>query len=149
MKWCRQKEKLIEDGLVADQRSRTSAAVGNIRASPMRGSLVDVLCRLPEHEYQMLKDSRIWFFTPDRGIDGWNGRIPPNMSQIIYLAPHLEEYERKDCMLIVAHEVAHAVLGHTDAPSSPELENEAWSKVIQWGFGTEEEIRSLRSRIGV
>jgi hypothetical protein len=146
MKRLRTPQRLVEDGLITDQGNGISAAVADV--DEMRSPLVvEVLCKLPEQEYQTVKDQRIWFFAPRPGVNGWNGRIPSNKSQMIYLAPHLEQCERMDCMLMVAHEVMHSLLGHTDSACTlEELENEAWSKVIQLGFGTEEAVRDLRSQ---
>ena len=147
MKYFREVQNLVEDGLIEKGASYISVAPDNITEvrSPV---VVEVLRKLPEQEYQTLKDRRIWFFSPHTSADGWNGPILSDKSQVIYLSPLIEEFGRKDCILIAAHEIAHSLLGHTDSTPAPELEAEAWKKVVHLGFGTEQEVQDFLSRHG-
>jgi hypothetical protein len=147
MKWVRQPQKLVEDKIIEDA-SSLSVAIQNPLDN--RGSaVIDVLCALPEEEYERMRNHKVWFLAPSLAVNGWNGRFPQAKAQIIYLSPVLEEnYTSQDRVLIAAHEIAHSLLAHTDTPTTSEKENEAWDKVHQLGFGTVEEIANLRSRMG-
>lgn len=147
MKRFRQPKTLVEDGLVEERGSFITVASGNI--TEMRSPLVvNVLCKLPEEEYQIVKGRQVWFLSPASVVSGWNGQIPPGKSQLIYLAPHLESYSRKGGILTVAHEIVHALLGHAGSNSGLEMEDETWAKVAQLEFGTDQDIRELRLRRG-
>jgi len=144
----RNAQQLIDDRIIEGAPSFISAAVGNLTDEKRSPAVIEVLCRMPEEEYQQIRENHIWFFSPHPLVRGWNGRIPPNKSQIIYLPPLLETWCRKDCVIMVAHEVAHSLLGHTELSPNNTLEDETWSKVIQLGFGTEEQVREIRSLLG-
>jgi hypothetical protein len=147
MKWFRRVEQLVEDGIIEGGSSRTSVAAGNVVGDLRSPAVVEVLCKLPEECYATVKEQRIWFFAPAPGVDGWNSRIPQQKDQLIYLPPHLEQTGRQHCILVAAHEVAHSLLGHTDSPSTPQIEDEAWGKVVELGFGTRQEVEEFRSRL--
>src|SRR5690242_3600143 len=103
MKWHRQPQQLVDDGVVESEISRVSPSFKDVtqRRSPI---LVKILCCLPEAEYQIIK-GKVWLFVPDGGVIGWNGRVPKNKTEIIYLDSSLEEGEPDDCRLAVAHEI--------------------------------------------
>lgn len=139
MRRIRNHKHLVDEGLIGEKSDFISVATGN--PTDTRNSMViDVLCKLPDEAYQTIKERHVWFFAPALGVNGWNGQIPSNKSQVIYLAPYLEQRAQKECLLIVAHEIMHCLLDHAGSPSTIDMENEAWSKVVQLGFGTDDEI---------
>ncbi len=147
MKKNREPRTLVKDGIIDGGNSVVAAAINNLESSRNRLLIMNVLCKLPNEEYRTIEEGGIWFFIPHCGVTGWNGRIPTNKSQIVYLSPQLENRTREECLLLIAHEVAHALLGHADASSTQELEDKAWNKVEQLGFGTNDEIARLRTEI--
>lgn len=82
MKRIRQLEQLIADGVVADKCNVVSVAVGNV-TDTRSAVVIEVLCKLPEGDYEKIKGAQIWFFTPALGVNGWNTRIPLNKAQMI------------------------------------------------------------------
>jgi hypothetical protein len=140
---------LINDGLIEKGPHEISVGAGNTVDDRRNPVVREVLCKLPEDDYKLLKEKNPWFVVPSLGTVGWNGPIPENKSQVIYLAPHFnQQYSREEWVLIVAHEVAHSLLGHTGQVSSPEMEHDAWKKVIDLGFGTGQQVNELRGKLG-
>jgi hypothetical protein len=147
MKRLRDADRLIKDGLISEQASAISPSVQSFDVRI--AMLIEVLCKLPQEDYEVVKNAGIWFFTPAKAVDGWNGPVPPGKSQMVYLAPYLEKPDLKGCRLVVAHEVVHSLLGHTHSAPSVDAEKEAWSKVIQLGFGTLEDVQALLAQRGI
>ncbi|MEO2092115.1 MAG: hypothetical protein ABGY75_21890 [Gemmataceae bacterium] len=131
-----------------DHHSRRTNAVLKVLAS----------ATLSDTDYKELKERKIWFIAPPRGVSGWNGRIRQGHEQIIYLSPELEAdskadndcgYSSREVTQIVAHELMHALLGHTDnAPNSAD-ERAAWDKVVELGFCTRQEADAWLIRTGI
>jgi hypothetical protein len=148
MKRQRTETKLVEDGVIQAGASPTEVAIGNM-FDKRNSSLIKVLCRLSEVDYQAVRAGKIWFFLPARDqygqVYGWHAKLPAGKSCLIYLSPLLEDLELQDCTLVAAHETAHFLLGHTDSPSTPEIEKAAWDRVIEMGFATQQEVDKLRS----
>ena len=67
--------------------------------------------------------------------------------QIIYLNPFLEFAESDETIVgLVAHEIAHVLLGHAGSNlSNEEKEDEAESAVCDWGF--EKEITATEKEL--
>jgi hypothetical protein len=135
---------LVADGLMA-QSSRIEACLGAMDARSCR--LVLVLQRIPDSDYAILKAKNPWIIAPHPGVMGWNGRVPEGKTQIIYLPESLERMEQPELKLLIAHELAHCVLGHTDSPSDdPAIEEAAWQKVIDWKLGKPVEVAEFRKK---
>jgi hypothetical protein len=142
----RNPDQLVTDGLI-EQRSRIEACVAET-SSKRNSQLILILMRIPDEDYMILKDKNPWIVAPHLQVSGWNGRIPKNKSQIIYLPESLEGRENSEVKLIIAHELAHCVMGHTDSSSEdPGIEDEAWQKVTEWNFGTSEAVVELRKKL--
>lgn len=145
----RDAQTLIDDGILEDQaRSKTSVAVHNFERRS--AFVIEVLSALPAEDYQIIKEKKVWFFCPNTNVNGWNGFIPGNKLQMVYLPPSIEtgwnkEIERR---AIVAHEIAHVVLEHTGLSSTKEIEDAAWHKVEQWGFAKASHIAEIRKKLG-
>jgi predicted metal-dependent peptidase len=102
---------------------------------------------MPDAEYAILKVKNPWIVAPQPGVMGWNGRVPAGKTQIIYLPEFLEGIAHSELKLLLAHELAHSVLGHTDSPSDdPANEDVAWQKVIDWKIGESEEVAKFREK---
>lgn len=139
---------LIDDGVIEEQGSLISAALKNV--DPRSSAVIEVLSALPVEDYEIIKGRRVWFFCPNPNVNGWNGSIPANKLQLVYLPPSIETGWDKhiDRRAVVAHEIAHVVLGHTSLSSTKEIEDAAWQKVEQWGFATAPQIANIRRKLG-
>ena len=154
MKTTRSTDTLLQDGLIRN--GGPSDGSVDINAHDTRScSVIHVLLRLDETDYQCVRDNRVWFLIPRDDVLGWCLIIPPKKSNMIYLSPHLDDmnkYSLQECRLIVAHEIMHLVLGHTrnDGTTLPvERENEAWAAVNARGFGSKSETDALQKRLGL
>jgi len=114
-------------------------------------ALHEVLCELPEDDYQSLVsliDEFNWFIPH---TDLW-GTVRPFIassaeegytrhSKVLYLSPTLENFTIEQTKAVVAHELAHLLLGHSVFPKSisdsEEGEDEAWELVRKWGYEKE------------
>jgi hypothetical protein len=105
-------------------------------------ALEEVLCRLPPVPYEALRESALqWRWH----VDGcWFGRAVPEGSGLaIELAECLERKAWPIVVTVVAHELAHAVLGHVvhaDANVQRMQELQAWNELRKWGFGKEADV---------
>ena len=126
-------------------------------------AIVEILCRMPESDYQRLVsmiDDFHWF------VPGYNGR--PNYAdvypftrntddelgkltikgyaRILFLSPCMERLSFSNNIAIIGHEVARIVLKHNLFPGMefPEQEQAAWELVKEWGFGFEVETNAKR-----
>jgi hypothetical protein len=147
----RQWTTLVADGLI-DEMYNGSAAGYRASFEARTKFLVDVLCRLPPTDYEALKARCVWFFVPAAAATGWTGPIPAGKLEIVYLSPFLEPNggrkpilsDTQDWILIIAHEVAHALLGHAQTPISDAKEKEAWDKVAELELVSAERFASFR-----
>jgi len=111
-------------------------------------ALHQVLCDIPEDDYQTLVDMIDDFnwFIPD--VDLW-GTVRPFIAsseeegyarhaKVLYLSPTLENFTIEQIIAVVAHELAHLLLGQSVFPESvsdsEEGEDEAWELVMKWGY---------------
>jgi hypothetical protein len=122
-----------------------------------------VLCRIPEGDYQKLRgaaDSFQWYL-PGADTLGEVMPFPVNVrprarkgklalapyAQVVYLAPGLERVAWPVAVAVVAHELAHIVLGH-DLHAQPDVydrqEQEAFDRLCAWGFGQEAKAHRRR-----
>jgi hypothetical protein len=126
-------------------------------------AIVEILCRIPEADYQLLVsmiDDFHWF------VPGYNGR--PNYAdvypftrntddelgkltikgyaRVLFLSPCMERLSFSNNIAIIGHEVARIVLKHNLFPGMefPEQEQAAWERVKEWGFGFEVETNAKR-----
>lgn len=132
-------------------------------------ALYEVLSYLPEKDYQTLKEREETFelFIPPEGAYGMcypfvaNVRNPKilglkNLSfktvegkrkrmiiaphaRVIYLGPELERIAWDRILAVVAHELAHIILGHPvySREEYDKNEEEAWALIREWGYVNE------------
>lgn len=101
-------------------------------------ALYQVLTTLPENDYQELKSLNcICYYLPSDNTLG-SVRDLPTTATYIYLSAKLEDMTGDWIKYVVAHEFAHARLGHINRPSPHKsteiIEEEADLKAAQWGF---------------
>jgi hypothetical protein len=111
-------------------------------------AIAEVLCRIPEDSYQKLlslADTFNWFI-PDKGTLAkcyrfWNVLADdPPFARVLYLNPVLEELAFGSAVAVVAHELAHIILGHNLRVTPEEYEAKelaAGKLVTEWGFEQE------------
>jgi hypothetical protein len=150
-KYLRSHEQLIEDCLSPVGFSPTPG-------TECRNEAVhEVLRRIPKKDYRTLTkmiDDFLWFIPPDsvRGkihpfpcTTEEEGLVPH--AKVLYLSPSLEKGAFDITVAIVAHELAHLVLGHNMYPKAQEAvaqEDAAWELIRKWGFEREEKKNSAR-----
>jgi hypothetical protein len=123
--------------------------------------VMEVLRRLTKKDYGALKrkadDAEFQWFIPIYKCLGGVFPFPANVfkekekapvglelnpyAKVIFLSPRLEEIDFDIAVAVVAHELAHILLGHKIRPDSETdeiQEKSAWNKVIEWGFTKEE-----------
>ena len=130
-------------------------------------AIADVLMKMPDEDYEKLRDRYVakeftWFLPRNRA-EVYRVPLEPSAMgiqpvTIIYLARVLDKTEWKIVVAIVAHELAHFLLGDLHAKPREEdrkmswgggdrvenlefsrkLEDEAWGRVRQWGYEEEE-----------
>ncbi len=101
-------------------------------------ALYQFLTSCPENDYQELKSLNwICYSLPSDNTLG-SVRDLPTTATYIYLSAQLEDLSGDWIRYVVAHEFAHARLGHIDRPSphksKESVEREADLKAAQWGF---------------
>lgn len=115
-------------------------------------ALQDVLRRLPQAPYAALKEMppQIQWHVDDRDrlgqmrppryhLESGGGASP----SIVQLAEALERAPWPIVVTVVAHELAHVVLGHApvaDLNAQTNQEIASWNAVRQWGFGAEADV---------
>ncbi|MCH7518496.1 MAG: hypothetical protein IH964_05640 [Candidatus Dadabacteria bacterium] len=100
-------------------------------------ALYQVLTILPENDYQELKAlGRFYCYLPEKDTLASVKDLPIGVIYI-YLSAKLEDLSDDWIRHSVAHELAHALLGHTEPGLAPSerLEKEADKKAKFWGFG--------------
>ncbi len=129
-------------------------------ASARHYAIAEVLCTIPEDDYEALKsaaDSFEWFvphvrthgmvypFTPTvyPGPEDLGLRAP--YAKVLYLSPTLERVAWDIVVAVVAHELAHLALGHKVFVGAEyeAQEEETFQRVCKWGF--EREAKKLRA----
>ncbi len=101
----------------------------------------EVLCTLPEEQYQKWKASvgEVAFFIPRQDLWGRVSKFPEK--KIIYLSPFLEFTPcDQACVGLVVHEMAHILLDHLgSALTYEEKEEEADCAIRKWGYSDQAE----------
>ncbi len=120
-------------------------------------AVAEVLCCIPEEDYQKLSNElldQFQWFIPHHEIRGmvypFFADIFPEedpetklslkpYAQVIYLSPVLEKSAYDIVVAIVAHEIAHIVLGHKIMVGAEyeTQEQEAFDLICKWGFEKE------------
>jgi hypothetical protein len=122
-------------------------------------ALAAVLTHLPKRDFQRFADAmeNITWFIPDWRVRAWTqpvrrlveGDESAGHPAFLYLSPMLENEPYALLLAVVAHEVAHLVLGHTylhhDDRTDLRQEEEAWQKAASWGL--EQEVHWEREAI--
>ena len=124
-------------------------ALGIGPADPMEGqrflALAVVLLTLPQDDYNKLRkefeEADLSFYIPHPAT---YGEIRPE-EQFVYFSPLLERVAFSRVLAVVAHELAHIVLGHhrklaVTPEEEKKREEEAWALVRKWGFEREARI---------
>src|SRR5262249_41730962 len=128
-------------------------------AETLRHRAVDeVLCRIPEEDYQKLCGligDFLWFIPRDEDNYGEIKPFPVTVeppqdanlrpyAKVLYLSPTLEKRPPALVVAVVAHELAHLVLSHRlhnkDRASYDKQEAEAWERACSWGFEQEVQV---------
>ncbi|MBM3187534.1 MAG: hypothetical protein FJZ90_02305 [Chloroflexi bacterium] len=124
------------------------------RKSARHEAIEEVLCRIPEDDYRKLKDAVHTFrwFIPCPGEAGAVIALAPLTEEeteqdrdvmVVYLSPLFEDKASDHVVAVVAHELAHIVLGHYLIPEYEQEQEEAVFQLIcRWGF--ESEAKKLR-----
>jgi hypothetical protein len=116
--------------------------------------LRSVFERLPLSALQVLAEQHPAFLAVDPNFRGLviDGRSLDASQPVIYLSPMLLSNPREEVESVIAHELAHVVLGHKEEPSpnaaavGAARESEADQLVESWGFSVpESDKRRLRS----
>jgi hypothetical protein len=127
----------------AIDRCRFFSVGGSVNAAVLNGNiLLPPLLNLPEGIRWAIEQGRI-------------EELLSNPPMLILLSEHIvDKYEREDIVSIIAHEIAHAYLGHAsrshslkadEAHRAAEMEVEACELASSWGFsgrGTDAESRA-------
>ena len=127
-------------------------------------AIAEVLRRLPDQDFEML-DSKVddfdWFiphehvygriqpFPATQQVQLPSGTPSARLAVVLYLSPKLEEEEWDLVVAVVAHELAHLVLGHSLFSSNEDYERnekEVDAKLHEWGFETEVLIHAASRR---
>lgn len=122
-----------------------------------QAAVIEVLCRLPEDAYQKLREEiAVNWFIPPAWMYGVVTRFAAThqtgfeclVARVIYLSPTLEKLSQDIVVALAAHELAHALLGHSEFSGMTKEEFEAreeetWKQAEKWGF--EEEVKKSRS----
>jgi len=150
-RYYRSSKQVFEDHLLPLRLvSPRDAATGSARHE----AIEEVLCSIPEDDYRKLQDAAHTFrwFIPCPGEAGAVIALAPfteketkqdHAVMVVYLSPPLEHKARGNVVAIVAHELAHIVLGHYLLPGREQEQEEAVFQLIcRWGF--ESEAKKLR-----
>lgn len=155
----------IQEDCLWPQRGLCPDPLENLRYQ----ALEQVLCTLPEKDYRILSENAetLDWFIPFKGSYGEchpfvanvrdpkilglrnysfktadgkrkRGTIAPH-ARVLYLSPELERIAWDRILVVVAHELAHVILGHPlySGGEYDKNENEAWTLVRKWGFANE------------
>ena len=111
--------------------------IGPAFVKPVR----DVLYRLPPEVLERLVMTNVAFMAPDRSCSGLVFEAPLDLECgqfVLYLSPELLGKPKDELDFTIAHELAHAWLGHGealgDAASAEKDEREADRVAMSWGF---------------
>ena len=120
-------------------------------STEFRNHIVDVLSskNLPINQLRILAESDISFFASGPNILGRVLELNRSIGRIVYFSPTLLEIP-SDIKAIIAHELAHVVLGHGQESSSTEEvsaaarhdEKKADKLAESWGFRVPESYRN-------
>jgi hypothetical protein len=97
----------------------------------------EVLCRLPEKITQgIMYGDPVVLIAPERAC--WGRALPMSLPRAkfgwIYLAPELEDQSDRVIVAVVAHELAHVIIGDI---TGDESEKKADLLIREWGFSAE------------
>jgi hypothetical protein len=102
----------------------------------------EVLCTLPEEQYQKWKASiaEVAWFIPRRDLWGRVNKFSDK--KMIYLSPFLEftPPSEQACVGLVVHEMAHILLDHVGSGlTHEEKEGQVECAIRKWGYGEQAE----------
>jgi hypothetical protein len=83
---------------------------------------------------EVFDDLNVTFFAPSQHKFG---EVYPDLPSgiLIYLSPDLEQQPQEEVNFTIAHELAHAFLGHQHIKrNTPSIEDEADALAVKWGF---------------
>lgn len=119
-------------------------------------AIINVLLRLPEHDYRELREKIknfawiipsydcygeiIHLHLPELREQCIPGGIKDQYVRVIFLSPALEEENLAIAIAAVAYRLAYVVLGfgsRVDLEADEIQRNAAWTKALEWGFGRE------------
>lgn len=120
-------------------------------------AIAEVLTAMPDEDYETYKTkvNTVYWYIPGTWcraeVQPVHATIFPEdkggaelqdlpYAAMIYLAPKLEDAAWDIVVAVVAHELAHIILGHNlVAPVDvcERQEDEAWQRITDWGFGKE------------
>ncbi len=133
-------------------------------ASVRHQAIYAVLSVLPDDSYSKLVemvDGFHWFipryellgqvfpFVADYQPPSEGSMKYADVARVLYLSPSLEKTSFRITMAVIAHELAHLVLGHkvyTSGEEYPKQESEAWELVDKWGFEKEAKLHEAQSK---
>ncbi|MCO6454056.1 MAG: methyltransferase domain-containing protein [Pirellulaceae bacterium] len=131
------------------------------QASRRLRAIEDVLCRLPDEPYAVLcrRAGRLRWYVPHASVLGQVFPGAPRAARgdsapaaFVYLAPELERQSAAVNRAVVAHELAHVILGHRledlDQPARDSQERAARQAVDDWGFKGENRVAENELRAG-
>ena len=120
-------------------------------SAEFRNHIVDVLSspNFPIDQLLILAESDISFFAPEPNILAQEFELNRAIGRIVYLSPTLLEMP-SDIKAVIAHELAHVVLGRREESSSTvdvsaaarHDEKEADDLAESWGFRVPESYRN-------
>ncbi len=146
----RDPQTVCEDGLFP------GGGLGDPGEAVRCAAIIEVLRRIPEPDYSKLRalaDDFYWFI-PDKETRAGVYPLPVTVQDAVgpggaklrpycralYLSPTMEQAAFDIAVAIVAHELAHIVLGHglfTLPDQYQSQEDEAFDRICSWGFGRE------------
>lgn len=116
-------------------------------------AIVEVLSTIPEDDFIQLEDliDDFQWFIPHQYSLGqvypFSANVYPEekenlvpYAKVLYLSPFLEDHDISINLAVVAHELAHIILRHKLRCNPEEYksqEEDAWEKVVKWGFEKE------------
>jgi hypothetical protein len=99
---------------------------------PKTVAAIQTLCqRVPSDVLQSLD---ILIFAPSQDLNGRVFSAKVGAETLVYLSPRIESLPQEEVDYVVAHEIAHAHLGHAHSLENANMEDEADALVVEWGF---------------
>lgn len=140
-------EKFVRDQETLENNNVLPGFAGFLPDDQRHKALVEVMCRIPEEDFEILVGERetfIWFI-PDVAVTGavqtfslshQKGEVLGAFSRVLYLSPGLENEKFEVIVKEVAHQLAHIVLEHESCPQTEGVtdEDQAFELVVEWGL---------------